>query len=197
MRDLETDRLLIRALRAGDLDDFSALMARAFGGAASDEAHREQVAYGALADVVHARLKQPPYGDRAVVLRESGALVGSVGFVPCLAPFGQLPCFGGTPEARYTPEVGLFWAIQPECRGKGYATEAAAAMVRYGLDEMRLRRLVATTESDNLASIGVMRGLGMRIERNPFPLPHWFQVVGVLEFPSDNSLPDGKRNGGK
>lgn len=197
MRDLETDRLLIRALRADDLDDFSALMTGALGESAAGKAAREQVAYNALADVVHARLKQPPYGDRAVVLRASGALVGSVGFVPCLAPFGQLPCFGGTPEARYTPEVGLFWATQPDCRGKGYATEAAAAMVRFGFDEMRLRRLVATTESDNPASIGVMRGLGMRIEHNPFPSPKWFQVVGVLEFPSDNSFPGGERNGGK
>ena len=29
----------------------------------------------------------------------------------------------------------------------------------------------------------VMRKLGMRIERNPSPEPHWLQVVGVLERP--------------
>ena len=46
-----------------------------------------------------------------------------------------------------------------------------------------LGRLFATTEFDNLASVGVMRRLGMRVERNPFPSPPWFQVVGVLECP--------------
>src|SRR4051812_1559936 len=45
------------------------------------------------------------------------------------------------------------------------------------------RRIVAATEHDNLASIGVMRRLGMRIERNPDPEPHWFQTVGVLFNP--------------
>jgi [ribosomal protein S5]-alanine N-acetyltransferase len=46
---------------------------------------------------------------------------------------------------------------------------------------MGLRRVVATTTYDNEASMGVMRKLGMRIERNPFPDPPWLQVVGILE----------------
>jgi RimJ/RimL family protein N-acetyltransferase len=188
MRNLETDRLLIRAFQPGDLKDFKALMEGAFSGGGPEEAYREQVTYFELADVVQARLHQPPYGDRAVVLEGTGALVGSVGFVPCLAPFGQLPSFGGMEGSRHTPEVGLFWALRPDERGKGYATEAAAAMVRFAFDELRLRRVVATTEFDNLASIGVMRRLGMVIERNPFPTPYWFQVVGVREYAPDGSL---------
>jgi hypothetical protein len=31
--------------------------------------------------------------------------------------------------------------------------------------------------------MGVMRKLGMRIERNPFPDPPWLQVVGFIEQP--------------
>jgi hypothetical protein len=42
---------------------------------------------------------------------------------------------------------------------------------------------VATTEHANIASIGVMRKLGMRIERNSLSEPPWLQVVGVLEHP--------------
>jgi RimJ/RimL family protein N-acetyltransferase len=160
------------------------------------EAYREQVTYYALADIVQERLRQPPYGDRAVVLKETGALVGSVGFVPCLAPFGQIPSFGGMEGSPSTPEVGLFWALRPGERGKGYATEAAA-MVRFAFDELRLRRLVATTEFENLASIAVMRRLGMTIERNPFPSPHWLQVVGVLEDAPGGPLPAGHRPGGR
>jgi hypothetical protein len=38
-----------------------------------------------------ARLYQPPYGDRAVVLKSSQELIGACGFVPSFGPFGQLP----------------------------------------------------------------------------------------------------------
>jgi len=55
------------------------------------------------------------------------------------------------------------------------------AVVDYAFDRLRLKRIIATTAYDNLASIGVMRKLGMRIERNPLPEPRWLQVVGVLE----------------
>ena len=101
-----------------------------------------------------------------------------MGFVPCLAPFGLLPSFEPTPYE--TPEIGLYWALRPAHWGHGYATEAAAALVTYAFDRLRLRRIVATTEHDNNRSIAVMRRLGMHIERNPGPEPAWFQTVGVL-----------------
>jgi len=82
---------------------------------------------------------------------------------------------------RSSPEFGLFWAISSAYQRQGFATEAARAMIEYAFQHLRLRRVVATTEYDNLASIGVMRRLGMRIERNPLPEPPWLQVVGVLE----------------
>jgi RimJ/RimL family protein N-acetyltransferase len=57
-------------------------------------------------------------------------------------------------------------------------------MVSYAFDELELARIVATTENDNLRSIGVMKRLGMTIERNPLREPHWFQTVGVLMNPA-------------
>jgi RimJ/RimL family protein N-acetyltransferase len=54
-------------------------------------------------------------------------------------------------------------------------------MVAYAFAELRLRRIVATTEHDNARSLNVMRRLGMRIERNPRPEPAWFQSVGILD----------------
>jgi hypothetical protein len=50
----------------------------------------------------------------------------------------------------------------------------------YALSTLHLERVLATTTYDNAASIGVMRKLGMRIERNPLSTPEWLQVVGVL-----------------
>ena len=126
------------------------------------------------------RLYQPPLGDRAVVRKDDGLLVGLVGLVPAFAPFGQLPGFGGAAKALRTMEMGLFWAISPAGQGQGFATEAAGALVDWAFDGLLLERLVATTEHDNLASIGVMRRLGMRIEVNPQADPPWLQTVGVL-----------------
>jgi RimJ/RimL family protein N-acetyltransferase len=127
------------------------------------------------------RLNQPPYGDRAVELRENRRLIGLVGLVPLLAPFAQLPAFGGQVDAPFSAEVGLFWMISPAMQGRGFATEAARALVSYAFDVLRLGRIMAGTRHDNLASIAVMRNLGMRIERNPFPSPAWFETTGILQ----------------
>lgn len=128
-----------------------------------------------------AKLGQPPYGDRAVVLKDNDQLIGSVGLVPCVDVYRQLPNLGGQAHCAATAEVGLLWLIDSIHQGQGYATEAAQTFIDYAFGAMRLHRLIATTEYDNLASQAVMRKLGMTIERNPFPDPPWLQVVGILE----------------
>ena len=80
-----------------------------------------------------------------------------------------------------TPEVGLFWAIDPPRQRQGYATEAARAMIDYAFDTLRLWRILATTEYDNHASQAVMLKAGMTLTRNPRPDPPWMQVVGVAQ----------------
>jgi RimJ/RimL family protein N-acetyltransferase len=128
-----------------------------------------------------AQMGQPPYGDRAVLLKENDQLIGSVGLVPCVDVYGQLPSLGGQANYPATAEVGLLWLIDSAHQGKGYATEAAQTLIDYAFGFMRLQRLIATTEYDNLASQAVMGKLGMTIEHNPFPDPPWLQVVGILE----------------
>jgi RimJ/RimL family protein N-acetyltransferase len=180
MRDVETSRLLIRPLRAADLGAYEHLIGASFAHPGASHACRERLAYYELGERVLEELHQPPYGDRAMVLKATGLVIGAVGFVPSLGPFGQLPFFGRAQGAKFTPEVGLFWAVLPEQRGKGLASEAAAAMVRFAFGELHLQRVVATTAYENTASVGVMRRIGMTVERNPWPTPHWFQIVGIL-----------------
>ena len=48
--------------------------------------------------------------------------------------------------------------------GQGYATEAAAAWLRYGFEAVGLPRVVAVADPDNLSSRRVMEKLGMRYE---------------------------------
>jgi [ribosomal protein S5]-alanine N-acetyltransferase len=56
-------------------------------------------------------------------------------------------------------------------------------LVDFAFEQLRLARIVATTERDNAASQAVMRHLGMRMHENALDEPAWFQVVGILEHP--------------
>jgi ribosomal-protein-alanine N-acetyltransferase len=188
---LETERLTIRAFTMDDLDDVYQLLDMELGEVDFGSEHaqtlnerRDWLQWTVMSYRQLAALYQPPYGDRAVVLKQSGQLIGACGFVPCLNAFGQLPTFS-TAEAGLaglnSPEFGLFYAISPACQGQGYATEAAKALIDFAFNTLKLRRVVATTTYDNAASISVMRKIGMRIEKNPLPTPPWLQVTGILE----------------
>lgn len=197
MPPLETARLLIRPFVMSDLVGIHRILdvelAAAPIGSAGSVADRPQtlvrraewLRWSVMNYEQLARLFQPPYGDRAVVLKASGQLIGACGLVPLLAPFQQLPGFDGQSPAVYpapfTPECGLYYAIAPAHQHRGYATEAAQALVIYAFGGLHLQRVLATTAHDNSASRGVMRKLGMRILENPHPEPPWMQVVGVLE----------------
>ncbi|EPX64376.1 acetyltransferase, GNAT family [Cystobacter fuscus DSM 2262] len=187
---LETKRLRIRPLRMEDLDDCHRLYVdigwadQAVGEDENLKRRREWLEWTVRNYEQLARLYQPPYGERAVELEESGQFVGLVGLVPLLAPFGQLPSFGRVEGARFSAEVGLFWATAPAWQRRGYATEAARALVAHAFDHLKLGRILAGTQRDNTASLDVMRRLGMRIEENPFPEPPWFEVTGILEAAS-------------
>jgi len=185
MRDLETRRLVIRAFTADDLVAFRGLNEAK---PADDALAGEHLTYCQLADRVTERLRQPPLFDRAITLKTDGRFLGSVGFVPCMAPFGQIPGFGGKPSKNQL-ELGLYWATHPSERGHGYASEAARAMVDFAFESLGMGRIVALTEHTNGASIAVMNSLGMRIERNPLGEPSWFQTVGVLDARSWSAPP--------
>lgn len=195
---LETERLIVRAFSMQDLHAIHHILdvELADGDADGEGTHtfdeRERwLRWTVLSYEQLAQLHQPPYGDRAVVLRESGRLVGACGYVPTLAPFEQLPRLAHTSKASaaalMTPEVGLYYAVSPRYQGRGYATEVATTLVEYGFEHLRLKRIVAMTTHDNAASRRVMEKLGMQIERNPLPEPPWLQLVGVLANPDDET----------
>jgi RimJ/RimL family protein N-acetyltransferase len=182
---LETLRLYVRPFEIDDLEDCHQLLdVEAWQTRNSLERRRTWLQWTILNYAELAALAQPPYGDRAVVLKSTGELVGAVGVVPSLMPFDRLPGFGGKVDTtQMRPEVGLFWATRSGHRNHGYATEAAQAVIDYAFGTLNLARIVATTQFENLASQAVMRHLGMSLESNPQADPSWFQVVGVLRNP--------------
>ncbi|MGY4830015.1 GNAT family N-acetyltransferase [Sphaerotilaceae bacterium SBD11-9] len=62
------------------------------------------------------------------------------------------------------PEVDVGYAFLPAFRGQGYAREAARGCLVYGRDVLGLKRILAITSPDNLASQRVLEAAGMRLE---------------------------------
>lgn len=196
MEELGTERLYIRPFVGADLSEIHRILNDAFGKGEPEhldpglDDRRSWLEWNALNARWLPAMFQPPYGDRAVVLRESGELVGSVGYVPLLMPFDQIRQLARTPgpgdSGQVVPEVGLFWAIDPVHQGRGYATEAGGALIDFAVNRMGLWRIVATTEYDNHASQAVMRKLGMTLTKNPHDEPEFMQVVGVKYAPPTN-----------
>ena len=59
-------------------------------------------------------------------------------------------------------EIG--WAIHPTEWGKGIATESAGCLLDFAFMELKAHRVVAFSHAENIASLRVMRKLGMQQE---------------------------------
>jgi ribosomal-protein-alanine N-acetyltransferase len=186
---LETSRLLIRPFIIDDLPVIHPIFDRAFGSGdkiddpSALEERRAWLQWSILNQEWFPKLHQPPYGDRAVVLKSTRRVIGSVGFVPMLDLYAQIPELAhSNSSAGFTQtEFGLFWVIDPDHQRHGYATEAASALIEFAFKSLHLARIIATTEYANLASQSVIRKLGMQILRNTLPEPPWLQIVGLLK----------------
>ncbi|HKU16713.1 MAG TPA: GNAT family N-acetyltransferase [Steroidobacteraceae bacterium] len=79
---------------------------------------------------------------------------------------------GGTPvgmcgliKRDTLPDVDVGYAFLPEFRGKGYAFEAASAVLALGHRTFGLQRILAITSPGNDSSIRVLQKAGMTFER--------------------------------
>ncbi|HEU0302812.1 MAG TPA: GNAT family N-acetyltransferase [Longimicrobium sp.] len=106
----------------------------------------------------------------AVTLRESGELVGSI----------ELRIADGHRRG----DLG-YWTGPPHW-GRGYATEAADALVRWAFRDLGLHRVFAACFTRNPASGAVLRRIGMRHEGTlRSHVPRWgaledLEVYGML-----------------
>ena len=82
----------------------------------------------------------------AVVEKDSGALIGWVG----LGPLDFAP-----------EEIEIYYGLSPDYWGRGIATEAARALLRYGFEVIGLDTIVAIVHPDNGASIRVIEKMGL------------------------------------
>jgi RimJ/RimL family protein N-acetyltransferase len=141
---LQTERLLLRELRNEDFDAFASFMAdpdvvRYLHG----EPMARQDAWRMMATAVgHWVLRG--YGTWAVERKSDGAFMGRVGML--------------NPEGWPGLEIG--WTLGKPFWGHGYATEAAAAAMRYAFLTQPVDRLISCIDPGNKASQAVAMRLG-------------------------------------
>lgn len=85
----------------------------------------------------------------AVCLRANGLLIGNCGVRI------------NKPPLR---EANIGYELDSHYWGKGYATEAARAILRFGFEALGMHRIWATTLTVNKGSANVLKKLGMRQE---------------------------------
>jgi len=107
----------------------------------------EGVGVGAAGEAVATHAAEEGVAARA------GVFIGFVGL--------SVPSF----TAHFTPCVEIGWRLAKEHWGNGYASEAAAASLRFGFEKLRLQQIVAFTVPLNKRSIGVMKRI--RMSRDP------------------------------
>lgn len=72
--------------------------------------------------------------------------------------------FGGFRFVEHGRDVEILYGIDPRFWGRGYATEAAQALIDWAFRETALTRIVAGADAPNRASFRVLEKLGMRYE---------------------------------
>lgn len=78
---------------------------------------------------------------------------------------GELIGFCGLDHLWGGEEIEIGYWLAPDYWGKGLATEAAQAVLRYGFGRLGLLRIVAVAHPENQASIRVLEKLGMAFEK--------------------------------
>ena len=68
------------------------------------------------------------------------------------------------PEINGQPEVEIGYRLARSSWGHGYATEAACAVRDFAFASLSIKRLIATIDPSNAASIRVAEKIGMRYE---------------------------------
>ena len=149
---LTTERLLLRGHRLDDFDEFLAIwkqkdLVRFIGG---ELPTREQVWARLLryAGMWH----HLGFGFFAVEERESGKLIGGVGFLDLHRDM--------CPTTEGTLEMG--WSITPPMQGKGYATEAVSAAIAWADEQFAGRRMTCIVDLENKPSQRIAEKVGFR-----------------------------------
>lgn len=142
---VETERLTLRLFRESDLDAYAEMCAdpEVMRYIAQGRPVTRGEAWRHMAMVLgHWQLRG--FGMWAVEEKSSGELAGRVG---CWRPEGW-------------PGLEVSWALRRSFWGRGIASEAARASLRYAFETLNQEKVVHLIEPENIASIRVAERLG-------------------------------------
>ncbi len=150
MIEIETERLLLRGWREGDLEPYARMCAdpevmRFIGNGSI--LNREQGGEQVSRFVRH--WEERGFGLWALEEKRSGTFVG----------FAGLAYQGDWDEGGHKTEVG--WGLDRAFWGRGLATEAARASVAYGFETLGLERIISIIQPANAASRRVAEKAGL------------------------------------
>ena len=151
---LTTPRLVLRGLRAGDLDAVLHLAGEPAIAATSMSVPHPMTRYRAARWIgAHRRSWHAGRGVTfAICLRQNDGLIGSIWLA--------------LRREDRPPRLG-YWVGKPYW-GQGYCSEAAQETVRFGFEQMHLEQVYAVYFTRNVASGRIMRRIGMRhVEHRP------------------------------
>lgn len=141
----ETDRLVIRRYTPADDDNFYRLNGDPDVMRYIREPKGRQECYVILKRNIAFYQQHPLMGRWAMIEKEANTFIGS---------FAIIPVETGDPNRH--DEVQLGYALLKEFWGKGFATESALGGLQYAFNVMKLPRIVAITEAENIASQKVL-----------------------------------------
>lgn len=149
--EIETARLRLRMLTPEDLDALAAIaedpeVMRYIG--QGKPLTREEVKVN-LTTIING-FRRRGFGRWAVVRKDSGVFVGYCGLTSASQEIG----------------VEIAYMLKRSEWGKGVASEAARACLRYGFERLGLDSIEGLTRPENLRSRRVMERLGMRFIRD-------------------------------
>lgn len=151
---IETDRLSLQELSADDADDvafiYRLLNEPSFLQNIGDRGvHSLQDAHGYLIKGPMASYAANGFGLYRVQVKASGERAGLCGLV----------------KRATLPDVDLGYALLPEFCGRGYAVEAASAVLAEARARLHIDRIVAITDPRNNGSIRVLEKLDFHFEK--------------------------------
>jgi [ribosomal protein S5]-alanine N-acetyltransferase len=168
-RELETARLLLRSLAPEDVTSITRLAgAKEIAATTLRIPHpyrdEDARAFLAIAEEDYAAGRSISF---AVVLRSSGEFCGAIGLQKA--------------EAHNHAELG-YWIGVPYW-GRGYATEAARAVMAFGFQDLLLNRIFAQAFAGNVSSQRVLEKLGMRHEGRLLQhVRKWDQFIDIENY---------------
>ena len=184
---LATERLLLRPATAADIDDMHAYKSRP-----------DVCRYLPYDPMSRAEVAERISGvwSRTELTEAGQALNLCVEEVASGRLLGDVVLFWRDAENR-TGEIGYVFA--PEAAGRGYATEAAGALLALGFEGLALHRITARLDARHDASCRVLERIGMRREALHLQ-DMWFKnewsdtaIYAMLEYEWRESVEAGVR----